>query len=89
MLTKDACTLHVNFDCDDAAGFGFGFDFGSDNCPSNGTAQLRGGCGSIPQSGVKPENNVALYNGTYVSVKTRCTGAACTRTTLSTRTTAR
>jgi hypothetical protein len=68
-LTKDACTLHINFECDDAAHFGFGFVFGSDNYPSNGTTQYEDVMGAF-LNGVRPENNVALYNGTYISVNT-------------------
>jgi hypothetical protein len=72
-LTKDACTLHINFDCYDEDQFGFGFVFGSDNYPSNGTKQYEDVMG-VFLNGVKPENNVALYNGTYVSVNTLYNG---------------
>jgi hypothetical protein len=73
-LTKDACTLHINFDCFDDTKFGFGFVFGSDNYPSNGTTQYEDVMG-VFLNGVKPENNVGLYNGTYVSVNTLYDGS--------------
>jgi hypothetical protein len=73
-LTKDACTLHINFDCYNKEHFGFGFVFGSDNYPSNGTTQYEDVMG-VFLNGVKPENNVALYNGTYVSVNTLYSGS--------------
>jgi hypothetical protein len=78
--TKDACALHIMFDCQDHDHFGLQFVFGSDNydCPATPSTQARNdnpyedvmGIFAQDNQNNPAEANIGLYNDTYISVNT-------------------
>lgn len=77
--TKDACALHITFDCQNQDHFGLQFVFGSDNydCPATPSTQARNNpyedvMGIFAQDiqSNAAEANIGLYNDTYISVNT-------------------
>lgn len=70
-LTKDACTLHIEFDCDNRGDLELLYVFGSDNYPSDGSNPHNDVMG-IFLNGDTVNHNIATVhnNGTYVSVNT-------------------
>lgn len=78
--TRDACALHITFDCQDHEHFGLEFLFGSDNymCDAhnpttNNYDDVMGIFAQDNQNRAKTAN-IGLYNGNYISVNTLFNG---------------
>jgi hypothetical protein len=72
--TKDACALHITFECDDHEHFGLDFVFGSDNygCYNHDPAKnnFDDVMGIFAQDNLNraKDGNIGLYNDDYISV---------------------
>jgi hypothetical protein len=78
--TKDACALHITFDCQGHEHFGMEFIFGSDNymCYNHNPAKNNYDdvMGIFAQDNLNraKDGNIGLYNGKYISVNSFYSG---------------